>query len=247
MQDNIVPIRANALTAPLTNVTACAAAVQHALARDAHLPGFVVLYGPSGWGKTKAAAFCANNFRAYYVEAKSTWTRKALLLYILKEMGIEPAKTHYAMAEQVAEQLALSGRPLIIDEMDYLVKKGIVEVVRDLYQGSNGTVLLVGEELLPGKLKAWERFHNRVLEWVPAQPCDLQDAQALAALYARNLEIADDLLSACVEKVKGNTRRVCVNIEHFKSQAINAGVERMDLSWWGGRGFDNGEPAPRRL
>ncbi len=133
-------------------------------------------------GQNQSRLFAANQHSGYCVQANSTWTRKAFLLNVLKEMGITPSKTNYGMADQIAEQLALSGKPLIIDEMDYLVKKGIVEVVRDLYEGSNATVLMVGEEHLPSKLNAWERFHNRVLEWVPAQPCDLGDARALANL-----------------------------------------------------------------
>nr|WP_249123784.1 ATP-binding protein [Pseudomonas aeruginosa] len=75
------------------------------------------------------------------------------------------------MADQIAEELAASGRPLIIDEMDHLVAAGQVELIRDLYESSQASILLIGEEMLPTKLKKYERFHGRVLSWVPPSQC----------------------------------------------------------------------------
>jgi DNA transposition AAA+ family ATPase len=144
--------------APLTNVGICLKALQRSLARPAHLPGMVCFYGPSGWGKSTAAAYVTNKLNAYYIECKSSWTRKAILNAILSEMGIMPENTIYQMADQVYEQLAISGRPLIIDEMDYMVSKGAVEIIRDIYEGSKAAILLIGEERLPKKLERWERF-----------------------------------------------------------------------------------------
>ncbi len=65
---------------------------------------------------------------------------------------------------------------------DKLVDKGMIELVRDINKAAQVPVLLVGEELLPQKLEQYERVHNRVLEWVLAQPCDLADARAQANL-----------------------------------------------------------------
>ncbi len=74
-------------TAPLANVGLCAKAVQRAVNRSVHLPGMVCFYGPSGWGKSTAAAYTANRLNAYYIECKSSWTRKAVLNAILKDNG----------------------------------------------------------------------------------------------------------------------------------------------------------------
>ncbi|WP_207214001.1 hypothetical protein [Solidesulfovibrio carbinolicus] len=60
----------------------------------------------------------------------------------------------------------LHGRPLIIDEMDHVVERNAVELVRDLYEASRAAILLIGEKALPGKLAQWERFHGRILDWV---------------------------------------------------------------------------------
>jgi len=66
-------------------------------------------------------------------------------------------------------------------------------------------------------------------------------------IYARNLEIKDDLLQACVEAVKGSARRICVNIERFKREAVRAGRGSIDLEFWSDRSFDDGQPPKRRL
>ena len=72
-------------------------------------------------------------------------------------MGIPAAKTTAANLDLICEQLAASQRPLILDEADYLVAKaGMVELVRDIYEGSQSPIMLVGEEMLPNKLKKYE-------------------------------------------------------------------------------------------
>ncbi len=223
------------------------AALTRAMERSAHLPGLVTFYGPSGWGKSTAAGYVANRYRAYYVEAKSAWTRKALLLAICREMGIEPAKTIYDLTDQVSEQLALSGRPLIVDEMDHIVEKNAVEVIRDLYEGSNAAILLIGEERLPNKLKAWERFHGRMLDWVAAQPASLEDAEQLARLYCPGLAIADDLLGHIHNLSEGSARRICINVDKVREAAAKEGWEEVDITRWGDRELFTGTPRPRRI
>jgi hypothetical protein len=234
-------------TAPLANVAACMRAVERAMNRHEHLPGIVAFYGPSGWGKTFSSTYAANRYRAYYVEAKSVWVKSSLLEAILDEMGIvPPAQATIAdMVDLAAEQLVVSNKPLLIDEFDHVVKHNLVEVVRDIYEGSNGAILIIGEERLEVNLRKWERFHNRVLDWVPAQPASFEDAKHLRALYSKRAKVADDLLTRIHEIAHGNVRRICVNIGRAEEAALEQGVERIGLAEWGSREFYTGE-APRR-
>lgn len=233
--------------APLKNVGLCMGALARAMERPGHLPGMVTMYGPSGWGKSTAAAYAANETRAYYVQAKSSWTRKAALLAILGEMGVVPARTIYEMCDQVAEQLALSRRPLIVDEMDHLVERNAVEVVRDIYEGSGAAILLIGEEMLPTKLKRWERFHGRMLDWVPAQPADLDDTRHLARLYCDRVTVAEDLLGRILDLSRGSVRRICVNLERVQELAIQRGLKGVGLAEWGDHELFTGEAPNRRV
>jgi replication-associated recombination protein RarA len=209
----------------------------------------VVFYGPSGYGKSTAAAYAANRTRAYYVECRSTWTRRATLSAMLHEMGIETAKGGriYEMADAVCEQLAKSERPLIVDEMDHLVDKSAVELIRDIYEGSGAAILLIGEERLPKKLEKWERFHGRILDFVPAQPADMSDARHLAKLYCGAVTVEEDLLKRISELAHGSARRICVNLERVRSEATATGLKSIGLSQWGKRAFYTGEAPVRRI
>lgn len=238
-------ITVNSGIAPLTNVSICMRAINRAIDRPMHLPGIVAFYGPTGWGKSIAGAAAANAHRAFYVECKSSWTAKALLRAILVEMNIPPARLVYDLTDQVAQELALSRRPLIIDEFDHMVAHKTVEIVRDIYEASGAPILLIGEERLERNLRAWERFHNRVLEWVPAQPASAGDVKELRKIYCGEVEIADDLLAHIREQSQGITRRICVNLEHVRQFAMAEGHRRLTLATWGQRSLFTGE-APRR-
>ncbi len=233
--------------ADTTNLGLCNIAIQRAMERSASLPGMVCLFGPSGFGKSVAAAYVGNLHRAHYVQAKSVWTKKHTLVSILHEMGIKPSATIPEMMEQAAQELAVSGRPLIIDEMDHIVEKNAVELIRDLYEACQAPILLIGEEQLPSKLKRWERFHGRVLSWVPAQPVSLDDARKLLPLYAREIHIEEDLISHLVQISGGSVRRVAVNMELIQETAITNGWESVDLRTWGKTALYTGEAPKRRL
>ncbi len=233
--------------APLTNVSLCAKAMMRAVDRPSHLPGFVCFYGPAGWGKSTAAAYTALSQRAYYIQCGESWVRKKVLQAILKEMGVEPEKTIYDMTDQVCEQLALSGRPLIIDEVDHLINKGIIEIVRDIYEGSGAAILLIGEETVPKKLERWERFHSRVLDWIPAQATDLEDCLHLSRLYCREITIAEELITEVLKASGGSARRVCVNLENIQEVAREEGLSAITLQDWGKRKLFTGSAPVRRV
>lgn len=232
--------------APLTNVHICRKALNTALNRGGHLPGITVFYGPAGYGKTKAVAYNANDTRAYTIEVKSVWNRKVFLQKILFEMNVPPAKTLEAMMDQICEHLVLSERALIIDEADYLVKRGAdyIELVRDIYEASNAPIMLVGEENLHNKLKQWERFYSRMLWWAPAQPPSLDDAALLRDMFCTKVNVADDLVAA-IHRDCHSIRLITINLDRAQSMALDLGIKTIDLAAWVDRGFYRGD-APLR-
>ncbi|HVJ53483.1 MAG TPA: ATP-binding protein [Aliidongia sp.] len=232
--------------APLRNVAAFAELVDRVVNRTPGLPGMATFHGFSGYGKTFAAIYAANKHRAYHVQVKSVWTRKKLCQSILAEMGVQPAATIPDMMDQIGQQLSLSRRPLIIDEADFLVAKGMIEVVRDIYESSQAAIILVGEEGLPSMLKRWERVHGRMLDWVPAQPASLGDARHLAQLYCRGIEVADDLLAPLHDASGGSVRRICVNLDRVREHAETGGLARIGRAEFQIEFFTGNAPASRR-
>lgn len=235
--------------AQIRNILQCYMAVTRTMDRNPLLPGISAFYGPSGFGKSTAANHVANKTNAFYVQVKSTYTKKAFLQALLREMSIPYPATLSEMMELASSELAKSGRPLIIDEFDHLVQGNKVEIVRDLYEASQGTFLIIGEEMLARKLEKWERFHGRILNWVPALPADVNDAALLTSVYAPKLEIDHQVLEQLVFAVRGSTRRVSTNLEMLNEKALEDGIRQITLSTLKDvlpEGFVTGEsPKPR--
>lgn len=232
--------------APLANVSLCASAVERAMQRPGHLPGMVCMEGPAGWGKSKAATYVSLKHRGYLIQCQETWNSRAILHNILHIMGIPQKQRVWEMAAQVCEQLAKSGRPLIVDELDKMVAKKSVELIRDIYEGSGAVILLIGEQGISSNLERWERFHRRVLEWVQAVPVDIEDATHLRRLYHPDVEFSSDLLKRITEVSDGSAGRVCLNLAQVATFATDVGLKSVSLKDWGKREFIVGGTRGRR-
>ena len=214
-------------------------------------PRLGLFYGPSGYGKSYAAAAISARLGAAYVVVQSVWRQLSLLEAIANEIGVPKlARTGPRLLAQIIDQLLVDPMPLIIDEMDHLVRWGrqAVEIIRDIHDNARIPILMIGEESLPAKLKEWERFDNRILVARAAEPSTLGDALLLRNYYCPRVEVADDLVEAIVAATKGVTRRIVVNLQNAQAAAIGAGRDTIDLSAWqdGGRRFATGALTPLR-
>lgn len=234
----------NALSpAPLKNVSAMITLVETLRSRPQLSSGFGVFSGPSGYGKTVASTYAQNHFECLYIEVREYWTRKDLCIAFLEELGQKPTGTISQMMREIVRVLGSEiGRAVIIDEADKLVDKNMIELARDIQEISNAAVILVGEEKLPQKLKAFERVDNRVLDFVLAQPCDVQDARVLAKMIAPGIEIEEPLLARICQETKGRTRRVSNTLFEVANYARNAGSTTLTLANYRGRIFTGEAP-----
>ncbi|GEQ77444.1 transposase [Comamonas testosteroni] len=202
--------------------------VMDALLGRAHgLPGIGTFYGKSGLGKSVGAAYASHpaGHNGIYVACRSFETKKSFVEQICKAIGIQARGNIPAIVDEIVQVLALTSRPLIVDEVDYIVESRTLELIRDLHDASGASILLIGEEHLPGKLKKHERFDNRVLVWQPAAACTASDFDALAKQYVPGIEIAPGLKARVLEETHGITRRVVVNLEHIKRWCGQQGLK----------------------
>ena len=144
--------------------------VIRAMDRPQHLPGIIGFSGHSGFGKSTAAAYVAARRQADYIEVRSIWKQKAFLEELVALLRLSPERTIYRMMKQVVGAMVTSGRPLIIDEFDHAIDNNLVEIVRDIYEQTGSTIVLIGEEKMPRKLKQWERFDGRIFDWLQEIP-----------------------------------------------------------------------------
>ena len=239
MTDNVTgatPASERSGYAPLTNLRLMLAALLKTQEAVDGSSRFCVLYGRSGYGKSTAAAYVAARFDATYVQARSVETQRSFLEMLADELGIAaPARTTPKLLQQILDQIAADPRPIIIDEMDYLVSKKFADLIRDLHEGSTVPIVLIGEEAFPSRLKAWERFDNRVLTFVAAQPASADDARQLRDYYCSRVSVADDLVDYINEQCKGVVRRIVVNLREVQTTALDEGQLTADRAWWGNR------------
>ena len=234
--------------AQLTNMALAYQTMADCESASENMPRLGVFYGPSGFGKSVGAAFTAARFDAGYVEAKSIWTQRSLLTALAEALGIvRIEKTGPRILEQLIEHLNAHPRPIIIDEMDYLVKKQMVDIIRDIHDATAIAILMIGEESLPAKLKEWERFDNRILTLTAAQPASPDDALKLRTHYCRRVNVADDLALQIADSCRGVVRRIVTNLERAQKLAIEDGTMEIDLAWWGERRIENGALPARRI
>jgi len=232
---------------PLRNVAAAVQLHTKLKNRQPGLPGMGVFYGFPGLGKTYAASHLAAHYDAIHVSVQRLWTATTLMESILDELSIVPQGTRARMMRQVNEGLSVAGRTLIVDEADYAVSKGMIEIIRDMHDGSAAPVILIGMENLPQSIKRYELVDGRIASWVRAEFADLTDAQLLANIYCPGVTLEDALLERIIKNCKGSARRISIDLSYVLEQSRLLGADTMSMDDWGDAPFHRGEaPAPRR-
>ena len=216
--DNLRSSGAGGAVSPTNNIALIHNTMDLLVGRAPGLPGIGTFYGASGLGKSFGASYASHpsGFNGIYVSCRSFETKKSFAEQVCKAIGIPARGNIPAIVDDIVQVLVLSGRPLIVDEVDHIVESRTLELIRDLHDASSAAVLLIGEEHLPTKLKRHERFDNRVLVWQPAVKCSPADFDQLARQYAGAIEIAPELKARVLEQTHGITRRVVVNLEGIK-------------------------------
>lgn len=242
-------LKINGTIAPLSNVSHFAALLDRVVNAPAHLPRIATFYGPSGFGKTFSATYGAHRYGAGYVEIGESWTKRRFLQALCVEIGLTADGTIATLSDRIIESLAISPRPIILDEFDIAIRKSFLELIREIHDKAACPFVLIGEEKMPSLLSATsERFHNRILVHGAAQPCDLGDVHQLARLWCPGVAIAEDLLQRILDLSHGRIRRVCVNLDQVRETAAGIGKAEIDLATWGKRDLYTGlPPATRRV
>ena len=235
--------------APLRNVMLLGALIRKVQSRDEGMPGMACFHGFSGYGKSQAALYNTQATKACWIEVKSVWTRKDLVLKICAGLGIPAGRTVAECVEKIGEELGKSGRPLLLDEAHILCTDGMMKLVHDLYESSHGaSIILIGEEELPQKMARWERIHNRMLDWIPAQPADLREVGILAQLKCPELKISEDVLQKVLEESQAVARRIVSNLNQIKDFARTEGHAEIAAPHIGQIRWLTGQaPAARRI
>lgn len=227
--------------AKLTNVAFAIEAINQVTnVDDLGAPHMAVLFGPPGFGKTQAAMFLAHpqGRNAVFVSIRMFETTKTLAQLLCLELGIV-IKSQWPVSmlyDQIVKRLQQLGRPLVLDEVDYIAEKSTIDFIRTIHDNTTVPIFLIGEQDLKRKLLSrHERFHDRVLVWKEAQPCDALDVKKLAAHHAGDLKLGPEVIDGLVAKTGGVARRVYNELKALREECKRAGTDTPTLAMLGTR------------
>lgn len=235
--------------APMRNVMLLGSLIRAVIGREEGMPGMACFHGFSGYGKSQAALYNTQATNACWVEIKSIWTRKDITEKICLGLGIPAGRTVSSSVEKIGKELALSGRPLLLDEGQILCTDAKMLLLHDLYESAHGgSIILIGEEDLPQRLREYDRIHNRMLDWVAAEPADRREVGVLAALKFPDLSLSPEVLQHTLEVSQAVARRIVSNLAKIKDYARDEGksdIEAADIPHI--RWMSGDAPSPRRV
>ena len=244
-----------ATTLPIKNISRLIEAGDALIRRVPGMPGMGMVWGPTGYGKSTATAWYVNQVNGVYIRAQALWSPKVMLGAIARELEVDGhGRNNGELVEMIVNRLAETGRPLFIDEADYIVeRKLLTDTLRDIHDLSTAPVVLIGMHGIERKIRANPQFTGRIAQWVAFEGVDAEDARMLANGLCE-VEVSDDLLDALRKEAspKGQldagaeVRRVVVGLGQIEHYARSRGKSRMALEDWPkGRSFFLGSaPAP---
>lgn len=226
------------------NVARLSDAAEALLRRAPGMPGMGLVHGETGAGKTTAVTWMVNRCNGVYVRALAAWTPAAMFSAILRELGRHAHGSCAQMVGDIIEALALSGRPLFVDEADYLVdSKRMSESLRDIHDMTTVPVLLIGMAGIDQRLSSRKQLTGRVMQDVRFEPADREDAQAIARALCE-VKVRVDLLDAAHKTTGGYVRNLVVALARIEQYAKARGMDAIGMADWGKRDFITGE-APK--
>jgi hypothetical protein len=225
--------------AQVSNIKTLWAAAETLRTRAPGVPGIGLIWGATGYGKTTAITWLANQPRvnAVYVRAMATWSPTAMLGQIMRELDAEPKSRCSTMIDFIVRALAREDRPLFVDESDYLTdNRKLLDTLRDLHDMATTPLILIGMKDFKRRVMQKEQLAGRISQWVEFQPADLKDARVLCDELCE-VRVADDLLAALHQKSGGSMRGMVVGLSRIEHLARKQGWPSVDLKHWEDRPF----------
>jgi len=144
-----------------------------------------VAHGRAGWGKTRTTLYQHGLIDSVYLRMQAIWSTSELdfLQKLLKELGHKtPPGRKGACFTHIVDILTTTPIPIFLDEVDRVPAR-FVDLIRDLTDISTAPVILIGEEGLPGQLRANTRVWSRVAAQTEFKPMGIADV----ILYAQKV------------------------------------------------------------
>lgn len=201
-------------------------------------PAMALFSGQAGLGKTTAGAFLFGHADGVLVRCLKSDTMGTLLETLAQELGLDKRQRKADMIKFIVKELSLTGRPVFIDEADYLADKTeVLETIRDIYDLAQVPIILIGYEHLPKKIKRLPQLFSRISQHVKFQKADFEDIRIMASGLVEHTIIEDDLLLELLTEARGNLRLITTGLASVEKFAKSNGLNSITAMQWAERQF----------
>lgn len=201
-------------------------------------PAIAMFTGDAGLGKSKAGEYLFIETDGLLVRCCRADTHGTLLQKLADELGLEGRQSKKIMQDFIVSELASLGKPLFIDEADYLVNKiDVLEGIRDIYDMANVPIILIGYAQLPRKVKRLPQLVSRIAQHVEFKPADMDDIITMSDSLLQHTHIEQSLLNDLLITSKGNFRRIHTGLTTIERFAKANNLASINATQWAERQF----------
>lgn len=207
----------------VNNVRRMVNALSQLRTRDAGVPGLALVQGPPGRGKTQSAIWYAANKGGRYLEANPAWSMRWMMndfYLICKGLRKGPRiGTTQRAYEMTVDLLDTDPTPILIDEADRLCRNiQLLEMVRHLHDRTGVPIIMIGTDVLTGKLAQHDRFWRRVTQAVPFEALSIDELR-MAAHELSGLELDAEAAAELERHTKGEFGSLIKSLPYLERAA----------------------------
>lgn len=173
------------------NVKKFVALMEEVKQLPANIPKIVLVFGEYGLGKSETIKWWTFKNDCIYVRANQGMSSRWLLSEIVEELGEEPFWHIQDTFNLVEQKLKQNPKPLIIDEVDYLVTNNVIEILRDLHDRTMCPMILVGMINIDKKLSRYPHLKDRIYKAFKFEPYNKQDIKQILSELSE-IQITND-------------------------------------------------------
>ena len=213
-----------------TNFIQCLEAMRELsrLPRDMEKMG--LFYGNAGRGKSLIIEKLAIDEGAALVRTLGSWTPKQMMIDICEALEIMDTGTTSTLQHRIIDELTLSKRILIIDEVDTLFmngKKQLLLMIRDIHDMAKTPIILTGMEQCDKMFKKDTHYYERFSRKVKMGETTKHDIEQLC--LNADVKIEGDLIEHFFIRY-GNFRPVKVLLNALEEYCENNDLQSASLN-----------------
>lgn len=144
-----------------------------------NIPKIALVYGEYGLGKSETIKWWTFRNDCIYVRANQGMTTRWLLSEIAEELNIESYWFINETFNEIEKAFFQNKKTIIIDEVDYLIDKKAIEILRDLHDRTGCPMVLVGMANINIKLARFPHLMDRIYKKYEFQKYTPEDIEQI--------------------------------------------------------------------